>query len=91
MTVIGVVGTLVLSAPQYPVSQGKAMFRASSPISRLSWRKSTYSIANGECVEAAAVGGHVIVRDSGRKFDAPLQFPATNWYTFITAIKKRKR
>jgi hypothetical protein len=66
------------------------MLRASSPVSRLSWRKSTYSIANGECVEAAAVSGGVVVRDSNRKFDALLQFPAADWRNFIATIKKRE-
>jgi hypothetical protein len=66
------------------------MLRASSPVSRLSWRKSTYSIASGECVEAAAASGGVVVRDSNRKSDALLQFPDADWRNFIAAIKKRE-
>ena len=64
------------------------MLRASSPVSRLSWRKSTYSIANGECVEVAAVGGGVAVRDSSRQYDTRLQFPAADWRNFIAVVKK---
>jgi hypothetical protein len=66
------------------------MLRASSPVSRLSWRKSTYSIATGECVEVAAASGRVVVRDSNRQFDALLQFPAADWRNFIAATKKRE-
>ena len=66
------------------------MLRASSPVSRLSWRKSTYSIANGECVEVATAGGRVAVRDSSRQYDTLLQFPAADWRNFIAAIKRRK-
>ena len=66
------------------------MLRASSPVSRPSWRKSTYSLANGECVEVATTGGTVAVRDSSRQYDTLLQFPATDWRNFITAIKKQK-
>ena len=66
------------------------MLRASPPVSRLSWRKSTYSIANGECVEAAAVSGGVAVRDSSRQCDALLQFPAANWRNFIAATKDQE-
>ena len=80
----------VSSGAVVSVSQGKAMLRASSPVSRLRWRKSTYSLASGECVETAAVSGGVVVRDSCRQFDTPLQFQIADWRNFIDAIKRRE-
>ena len=67
------------------------MLRASPPVSRLSWRKSTYSLANGECVEVTAISGGVAVRDSGRQSDARLRFSADDWRDFIATIKKLER
>jgi len=63
------------------------MLRARSPVSRLSWRKSTYSLANGECVEVATIGDGVAVRDSSHQCDSWLSFPAIDWRDFIAAIK----
>ena len=73
------------------VSQGKTMLRASPPVSRLSWRKSTYSLANGECVEVTAISGGVAARDSSRQCDVRLQFGAADWRDFIATIKKLER
>jgi hypothetical protein len=53
------------------------------------WRKATYSHGNGACVEAAAVGQMVGVRDAaqaGRGLE--LQFPAVAWRAFIAAAKR---
>ena len=67
------------------------MLRARSPVSRPSWRKSTYSLANGECIEVATTGGGVAVRDSNHQFDARLHFPTADWRDFIATIKKLRR
>lgn len=51
------------------------------------WRKSTYSTANGTCVEVAVVEPVVGVRDS-KKIDAGhLTVPSTKWAAFVVAVK----
>jgi Domain of unknown function (DUF397) len=51
------------------------------------WRKSSYSISNGACVETAAVPGTVIVRDSVSPPDLQLRFGAGAWQEFTARIK----
>jgi Domain of unknown function (DUF397) len=52
------------------------------------WRKSTYSDANGgQCLDAAAAPGQVMVRDTAKRDDATLTFPAEAWQKFADALK----
>jgi hypothetical protein len=53
------------------------------------WRKSTYSNGSGgDCIEAAATrGGHPALRDSKNPGGPTLLFSASQWHTFIQAIK----
>jgi hypothetical protein len=52
------------------------------------WRKSTRSIANGQCLEAAALaGGRLIVRDSVDKCGPMATFTVDEWRVFIEEIK----
>lgn len=51
------------------------------------WRKSSYSIANAQCVEAAAVPGEVMVRDTVTPPRGQLRFSAEVWRDFIARIK----
>jgi Domain of unknown function (DUF397) len=54
----------------------------------LAWRKSTRSIANGQCLEAATLtNGRLIVRDSGDKCGPMATFTVNEWRAFIKEIK----
>ncbi len=50
------------------------------------WRKSTYSAGNAECVEVAAGRRTVGVRDTRQLEQGPvLEFPAEAWASFIAS------
>jgi hypothetical protein len=52
------------------------------------WRKSTYSHANSDCVEVAAVREAVGVRDTAQQGSGPvLEFPAASWLAFVASTK----
>ena len=52
------------------------------------WRKSTYSDANGgQCLEAAARPGLVMVRDTANRDGATLALSAKAWQKFTEALK----
>jgi hypothetical protein len=70
------------------VSQGITMLRERPPVSRLSWRKSSHSLANGECVEVAAFSDGTAIRDSNDKCGTRLLCLAADWRAFTAAIKK---
>jgi hypothetical protein len=53
----------------------------------LIWRKSSYSVANGACVEAAAVPGMIMIRDTVSPADGQLQFDARAWREFVARAK----
>jgi Domain of unknown function (DUF397) len=56
--------------------------------SAMSWKKSTYSFGNGDCVEAAHMpGGDVAIRDSKDKTGPVLQFTPSEWRDFLGGIK----
>lgn len=62
-------------------------------LENLQWRKSSRSIGNGNCVEAAPLGGAMAVRDS--KLPTVGDFPhllvgASNWNGFLGAIRSGK-
>jgi hypothetical protein len=44
----------------------------SSDIADVTWRKSTYSNAQGSCVEAGSVPGRVLVRDTTQHGTGPV-------------------
>ncbi len=53
-----------------------------------SWRKSSYSGANGgECVEVATTADTVLVRDSKNRTGNVLSVPASAWRAFVSAVK----
>lgn len=54
------------------------------------WRKSSWSVFNGNCVEFAEFGGGLIgVRDTKHNGQGPvLVFHARHWRRFIRAVKK---
>jgi hypothetical protein len=52
------------------------------------WRKSSYSNNGGECVEVApASSGAVVIRDSKNPTGPTLKLTATEWRTFLRAVK----
>ena len=53
----------------------------------LTWRKSSYSIAQGACVEAVTVPGAVMVRDTVSPARGQLWFSAEAWHEFTARIK----
>jgi hypothetical protein len=58
----------------------------------ISWKKSSYSAANGNCVEVARLGaGYIAVRDSKNATQPALGFTAASWRTFISAVKSNRQ
>jgi hypothetical protein len=53
------------------------------------WRKSSYSGSGNNCVEVAATGPAVAVRDSKHPSET-LTFTAPQWQAFTKAMKTRK-
>jgi hypothetical protein len=52
------------------------------------WRKSTYSDANGgQCVETGSDSGVIVVRDTTNRDGATLSIPADAWRTFTRTLK----
>lgn len=49
----------------------------------LTWHKSSYSSSNGQCVEVAAVGADIAVRDSKNPDGPVLVFGAEEWRAFV--------
>lgn len=60
---------------------------AQPDLSRAEWHKSSYSSANGACVEIARVGGTVAVRDSKDPHGPALTFTPGEWDAFIHGAK----
>jgi hypothetical protein len=56
------------------------------PSARL-WRKSSYSMSDGHCVEVVISGKYVMARDSKNANGPELMFGAPGWYSFIQAMK----
>lgn len=58
-------------------------------VTSLSWRKSTQSIGNGQCVEAARLtDGCLATRDSMDTSGPLILFTRTEWHTFLRGIKE---
>jgi hypothetical protein len=55
-------------------------------LSTASWRKSSWSNANG-CVEVAFVQGQVAVRDSKQHGGPVLVFTAHEWEAFLRGVR----
>ncbi|MFD9944348.1 DUF397 domain-containing protein [Nonomuraea sp. NPDC059023] len=52
------------------------------------WRRSSYSAANGACVEVAGLPGRQVgVRDSKNPAGDVLVFPAVEWGRFVSSIQ----
>ncbi len=52
------------------------------------WRKSSWSLANGNCVEVAGLSGAlVLVRDSKNPDGSVLGFAPSHWGTFVANVR----
>ena len=52
------------------------------------WRKSSYSMSNGQCVETARLaGGRIGVRDSAAASGAVLRFDPATWVAFLAEVR----
>lgn len=56
-------------------------------LSRATWRKSSYSGSNGNCVETAAANSVVAVRDTQDPTGPRLAFAPSTWSAFARKIK----
>jgi hypothetical protein len=56
-------------------------------LSPTQWRKSSYSSANGQCVEVAHLDQALTVRDSKDSEGPKLAFSAQAWAAFVQGIK----
>jgi Domain of unknown function (DUF397) len=57
-------------------------------LSRAPWRKSSYSGNGNNCVEAASVNGHVVVRDTADRGGAAEVFSTQAWQRFTARVKR---
>jgi hypothetical protein len=57
-------------------------------LSRVQWRKSSYSGNSGNCVEVTDLDGNVAVRDSKDRDGPVLLFAADVWARFIAETKR---
>ena len=53
------------------------------------WRKSSYSIDNGNanCVEVGTASGAILLRDTTSRADATLSVSLSAWSTFTSTLK----
>ncbi|MFI0486706.1 DUF397 domain-containing protein [Actinomadura sp. 9N215] len=68
--------------------QGRCGIMRTSDVTRAVWRKSTRSNgAGGDCVEVAALGVDVGVRDSKAPHEGHLTLPPQAWTAFIAQAR----
>jgi len=53
----------------------------------LNWQKSSRSTYDGNCVEVAVVGAHVLLRDSKDPSGPRLKFDSTIWTAFVDRVR----
>jgi Domain of unknown function (DUF397) len=70
---------------------GRKCGMAHPDLSRVGWRRSTYSGSNGNCVEVGAGDPAVLVRDTKNRAGAVLAFTPDAWHLFAEAVKKQHK
>jgi hypothetical protein len=59
-----------------------------TPVPAASWVKSSFSFANGNCVEVADLpGGHIGLRDSKDPQGGILRFTPAEWQAFLGGVR----
>jgi hypothetical protein len=53
----------------------------------INWRKSAYSVNNGNCTEVASTAGTVLVRDSQDPDGLVLRYAASSWMSFLEVAR----
>lgn len=53
----------------------------------MTWRRSTYSAGNNNCVELADAGAHVLMRDSKHPDEGHLIFARSELAAFVAAAR----
>ncbi|WP_406113655.1 DUF397 domain-containing protein [Kitasatospora purpeofusca] len=57
-------------------------------LTHVTWRKSSYSAQEGQCLEVAdGISGRIPVRDSKNADGPALIFPAEAWRSFLSAVR----
>lgn len=60
--------------------------KINADLSNVAWRKSSYSGANGNCVEVAYVSDGVAMRDSKDREGPALVFTPQEWDAFVAGV-----
>lgn len=56
-------------------------------LSGISFKKSSLSMGNGNCVEVAHVSGLYVMRDSKDRAGPALKFTSDEWHAFIGGVR----
>jgi hypothetical protein len=64
------------------------MSEIGSGVDGSAWRKASYSVGNGECVELSSRRGRVAIRDSQDPEGPVLSYPADAFRSFLAAAKQ---
>jgi predicted secreted Zn-dependent protease len=51
------------------------------------WRKSSYSVGNGACVEVAAISSAIVVTDSAESSRRVLRYSTQAWGLFVAGVR----
>jgi len=51
------------------------------------WRKSSYSVNNGQCVEVMTEMGTLVIRDSVNRTGSVTRYSANGWRSFLLQVK----